>query len=364
MASDGPAMEFDGIRDVLAAWRHELASLARARLGNAIGEAPGEIALAPSAQSVSLRWEQGDDRSELANVPRDAEHTPRAVRQVLSQAGGEAARRHDAVVVLAGHDVLRPTVRLPSAGRETLRNALRYELERLSPIPPDNLYFDFAVTARDPDANTADIALRIIRRDIVDDAVRLSRAAGLAPSAIRFDGDAEQADWRAFPVDRNARLMRLWRHWSLAILGAGAMVLLLALVMAWYLRGAAVLDALTDQVLSEGMQAARVEHLRDRIDQTQAQLAFLSKQKSAPSFAAILAEVTHTLPDGSWINQFDKTGRKVRIEGFSHAASDLIALFDRSGKFANAQFTAPVTQGPTPDVERFDLSFEIVGVEK
>ncbi len=356
MASEGPALELDDVRDVLAAWRQELASLARVGLG----AAPGELEIAPQPAAVSLLWNDHP----FASVPRDPEYGARALRQALLQAGGEAARRRDAAVVLAGEDVLRPTVRLPYAARETLRSALRYELERLSPIPPDNLYFDFQVLSRDRDANTAEIALRIIRRDIVDEAVRLCRAAGLAPSAIRFEGDPVLADPRAFPVDRTARLMRLWRQWSLAILAAGALVLLLAMVMAAYLRGASALDALTDQVLSEGIQASRVEHLRDRIDQTQAQLAFLAKQKSAPSFAAILAEATHTLPDGSWITQFDKTGRKVRIEGFSHAASDLIAQFDRSGKFTNAQFAAPVTQGPTPDIERFDLTFEIVGVEK
>jgi general secretion pathway protein L len=360
MASDGPAMEFDDVRDVLAAWRQELAALVHV----GVGEAPGELAIAPQPGVVSLSWESADQTRALASVPRDHEHGARAIRQALLQAGGEAAKRRDATIVLAGEDVLRPEVRLPFASHKTLRSALRYELERLSPIPPDDLYFDFTVTSRDRDANTAEIALRIIRRDIVDDAVALCRAAGLASSAIRFEGDPVLADARAFPVDRNARLMRLWRHRSLAILGAGALALLLAVTVAAYLRGASALDALTDQVMAEGIQASRVEHLRDRIDQTQAQLVFLSKQKSAPSFAAVLAEVTRTLPDGSWITQFDKTGRKVRIEGFSHAASDLIAQFDRSGKFANAQFTAPVTQGTAPDVERFDLTFEIVGVEK
>ena len=86
-------------------------------------------------------------------------------------------KRNDAVLKLAASDVLRPMVRLPYATERVLRSALRYELEKLSPIPPDEVYFDFRIVGRDKVENTAEIELRIIRRDIVDRMIELCRAA-------------------------------------------------------------------------------------------------------------------------------------------------------------------------------------------
>ncbi len=276
---------------------------------------------------------------------------------------GPADARRDAVLVLPPDGMLEPVLRLPSASHAVLRSALNYELEKLSPIPPEQVYFDFRVTGRDHATKSAEIALRIIRRDIVDDALRQCRAAGLAIGTIRFGSDPCPADRRHFPVDRKAWLLGLWRRQSVALLGGAVLALLLAVLLAAYLRGASTLDALTDELLDAGAHASRAEQLQQRIARASTQLAFLSEQKRAPLFAATLAEVTRTLPDGSWLTELDLSGGKIRIEGYSPAAADLIAVFDRSGRFANAQFAAPVTQGPQPGIERFDLTFEIAGAK-
>jgi general secretion pathway protein L len=156
-----------------------------------------------------------------------------------------------------------------------------------------------------------------------------------------------------------AALKSRWRRNATAIVCGGALALFIALLVATYLRGMMILDNVNDLVSDEGVRAARVEQLQSRIERASAQLAFLGRQKRAPLFSAILSDVTRALPDGTWIDQFDMHGARIRISGYSHSASDLIAAFDRSGRFANAQFAAPVTQGPSPGVERFDLTFEI-----
>lgn len=310
--------------EVLSAWRVELAAL----FGDAFGPDRSELLVAYADDGI--------------------------------EAGASDGRR-DAVPVLPAAAVLRPVVRLPFASHSVLRSALTYELERLSPVPPDQIYFDFRVLSRDRAAKSAEIELRIIRRDIVDDAARRCRVAGLAVGAIRFGDDALPADPRHFPVDRHALLLGLWRRWSVALLGGATILLLLAVLLAAYLRGSSRLDALSDALQDEGTHAARAEQLQQRIERASAQLAFLAKQKHAPLFAAILADIAHVLPDDSWIAEFDMSGGRIRIGGYSRSASDLIAVFDRSGRFTNAQFAAPVTQGATPGIERFDLTFEIVG---
>lgn len=335
--------------ELFADWKREFGVFAS--VSNAWNET-GELTLAVRGGDAVLAF----NSAELGHVATSAPDAPQRLRALAAQTG-----RRDAVLSLPSGDVLRPSVRLPRASAQTLRRALTYEIERLSPIAPDAVYYDFAVTGRDPASNTVDVELRIIRRDIVDVAVALCHAAGLSVSAIRFEDDARTADRRAFPVDRAGFLRAAARHRGPTLLLGAAAVLLLAILLALYLRGAAVADDLNDQVSAEGMRAAEVERLRHRIDRTATQFAFLEKQRRAPSFVEILNDVTRTLPDGTWITEFDLTASRIRIEGYSHAASDLIAVFDRSGRFTNAQFAAPVTQGGSAGVERFDLTFELAG---
>ncbi len=345
--------------ELVADWKKELGAIAIRQFGDAWNDTSA-LTLTFHGAEVDLFVRHADGRKPLGRVASGPESAPRRIRELLSSAG---IKRRDAVLLLSSDDVLRPGVRLPRASRRTLRRALGYEIERLSPISPDEVYFDFAVTGRDPANNSADVELRIIRRDLIDPAVALCHAAGLAISSIRFGEDARPADWRAFPVDRSAFLRSQATRLGPALLAGTAIVLLIAILFTAYLRGAAVADDLADRVSAEGMRAAQVERLRHRIDRAATQFAFLEKQKRAPLFVAVLNDVTRTLPVGTWITEFDLSGNKIRIEGYSRAASDLIAAFDRSGRFTNAQFAAPVTQGISAGMERFDLTFELAGSE-
>ena len=338
--------------DVFAAWRAELGAL----FGDHLAGDTGEPCVVLRGGQPSLRWMHDGVERTLGEGA--------SLRETLVANAATVGTRRDAVLELPASDVLRPVVKLPYANARILRSALQYELEKLSPVPPDQVYFDFRMLGRDRETNAVEVELRIIRRDIVDGALALCREAGLSIGAIRFEGDRLAADRGAFPVDRNAWARALWRRHAIAALGGLATALLLAVLLASYLRGASTLDSLTDELLTEGAHASRVEQLQHRIDKAGTQLAFLAEQKRSPLFVAIMADVSRTLPDGSWLTDFSMSGNKIRIGGYSRAASELIGVFDRSGRFANAQFAAPVTQGPSPGIERFDLSFDIAGAPR
>ena len=342
----------------LRAWREELATLIEPVFGKALNGHDDGLRIEFDGQALRVLETRASDGFALGEISAGESDAGRRLREITARSGSRGHR--DAVAVLSGTEVLRPTVRLPRTSHRNLQRALVYELERLSPVSPEDVYFDFSVLGHE--SNTTDIELRIIRRDIVDRAIALCRDAGLAISEILFLGDSKPADWRTFPIDRTALLRARARRWNVALLMGLAAFLLVAILVAAYLRGAAVSDDLADEISNEGIRATQVERLHHRIDQATTQLAFLEKQKRAPLFIAILNDVTRALPDGTWITELDITGNKIRIEGYSHAASDLIGAFDRSGRFTNAQFAAPVTQGTAAGVERFDLTFEFTSV--
>jgi general secretion pathway protein L len=361
MATEQASAEFEDARAaasfLLRHWRDELASLATGVFGRFLPQAQPALVVAARADEVVLGHDEGGNFGTLARIGRGAD-TPPALGAVLTRFGLVGT---DVILRVPGIDVLRPTLQLPNGRANAIAGALRYELERLTPLDPDELYFDYAVTARDRASNTAHIQLRIIRKDIVDAAVALCRASGLQVAAIGFEGDARNASWRQFPVDRAAHVRNLWRAHGNAALAGLAIAFFALLLFAAYARGSAEIDALNDQTADEGQNAARVERIAREIATTRREFAALAREKSQPLAVAVLADLTRVLPDGTWLSEIQIDGRTVRIQGNSPSASELIGRIDSSGRFANAQFEAPVVQDAALHADHFSMVLDVVG---
>jgi general secretion pathway protein L len=354
MATDETSRPLGGqLSGLLRIWSAELGGMLRAR---AFWRGDPESTIVEFAGGeIVVSHGNAQHEAERARVPNAS-----GLALAVARTDGSAFAR-DIVLRLPQSEVLRANVWLPKANASTLRQALHFELERLSPVDPAQLYFDFAAVRRDKAANRVELALRIVRRAAVDEAVRLCHGAGLGIAGIAFAGDARLADPRQFPADKPAYYRFVWRKWNLAFLGGLALVLALAALAAWYGRNAEAQDRLAGQVLVEQSRAAIVNHIQDDIARTHARIGFLAHQKQAPLAVATLAELARLMPDGTWLNEIEINGARVHIRGYSHGAADLIGVLDRDPLFANAQFGAPLIRNPTGNVEQFDLLFDLRG---
>ncbi|MDE2182804.1 MAG: PilN domain-containing protein [Alphaproteobacteria bacterium] len=260
-------------------------------------------------------------------------------------------RGRDVIVLVPEADVLRAPCAIRASGDVVVRRALRYEVERLCPVDPATLYFDFI---RRPSG----LEIRMVRKSAIDEAVAACRGAGLAVAAIHFAADEPAADHRSFPVDKAAHLRWLARRFRHALLAATAAALLCAAVLGLYLRQAVVLDGLSGARAEAELRAARVDAMGRQADGIRRDLSRLAASKEGPFLVDLLADLTAVLPDGTWVTQLVMDGGRVRIQGGSTRATDLIALIDRAPHFANARFEAPLVHDTTAGVDRFDLSFE------
>lgn len=263
------------------------------------------------------------------------------------------------VVRVTRAELLTRMVKLPIAASRNLKNILKFELDRISPLDPQQVRFDYRVLNRDKEAGQIEVELRILKREVADDAVRLCRSVGLEPDRLGFVGDDAAAGAQGFPLSTTASLRGQWQTWRVPALSALAVVLGIGALLASYSRQQDWQDELSGELLAAKVKAHSVEVLQEQIDKAKLGMAFLGKQKQSPLLIKVLAEVTHILPDRTWLVMFELNGREVRIRGFSNDASSLIARFDNSPLFANSQFRSTLTKGPASDLERFDLSFEI-----
>ena len=350
--------QFRGVAaDLLAEWRHELAHSVQKLLSSPVMRGVEVVLLDFDNGEVRVNLVGRDTIRRIGRTSGTGEIAAREISSLLAASELVARGTTDVAVQLPAQDVLRRRFELPAARRATLARAVPFELERLSPIEADKLYYDFTVL-QSAKKKQSEIELRIVKRSTVDSAIALAREAGLRVGEIRFAGDPRDADWKSFPVDRTTWLKLKWRQWNVLALAAAAIVLAIAVVFAAYLRGAAASDSLSAEVDVAGNRAAVVHRLAHEISDVQAQIEFPLAEKRAPFLLRILAELTRILPEGTWLTEFDLDGGKVHIQGFSKSASDVVGDIDRSPLFADAQFMAPLQSAQNGN-ERFDLSFDV-----
>jgi len=354
---DGAALRpGDWIEQLGAGWRWWLETLATfvprpVRDAFAGGEDAVVIAVQPTELVVTRR--AGSFEGVVARIPRD-EFAARTLRLSVPHRTGLGAWFADPVVLeLQADEALTRPLHLPRGAARNLGSILKHEVVRQSPIDAQSIYYDYHVTGRGTEG--VDVALRIIRREPVDALLQLCREAGVAVSAVIFEGDTRLAEG-TFPTDLAAtRHLRLAPRMVPMLMGI-LLVLLAGLALSIYLRGETAAADLQDRVDAARGGAMAVAALQHNLDDAHRQAAFLAQQKRNPATVAVLADVARLLPDGAWLYELEINGGEIRLHGFSNQAASLIALFDASPDFADAQFRSPLMQGPAPNSQRFDLS--------
>ncbi|MDE2184067.1 MAG: PilN domain-containing protein [Alphaproteobacteria bacterium] len=337
---------------LLAEWRAELAVVLREKFAGRLRDDRQHLCIDMGADEIVLARVNAGGEQVIARAPRAACHdTIAATPQARTALNGT----RNVVLRFPRSSVLHLDLELPAASGATLRQAAAFELERLCPIRPDQLYFDCASVRS---GRVARVGLRAVMRAEVDKAVALCRASGLGVGSIRFEGDPRAADPRVFPIDRNAFLRLWWLRYGAFALGVAAIVLLAALLTGIYLRGAAEDDQLMTQLVSMDEQVAAVHRMQRDVRDLRTQIEFPAAQKRAPLLLDVLAQVTDALPDGTWLTELQIKGGKAHISGLSKSPSDLIGAIGRRPLFSNAQFGAPL-EGAQNGTERFDLSFDV-----
>ncbi|MEI9997226.1 MAG: PilN domain-containing protein [Rhizomicrobium sp.] len=356
-AEPGPSEWIYRLRAGWRWWLDELASLVPRRLRDAFETGRDAILIEVRPAELIVARRTTAFETMIARIPRDA-FAARTLRLSTPRATGLAAWLADPVILqLPAEDALVRPLRLPRGAARNLDDILRHEVVRQSPIGTEDIYYDYRVANTDRDG--LDVALRIIRREPVDDAVALCREAGIALSAVAFDGDARKADGGTFPADPAAAQRLRWAPRIVPMLAGLVLLLAAGMVASLYLRGEAVAADLSDRVDAARARAMTVERLQHRLDAANRRAVFLAQQKRNPAAIAVLARVARLLPDDTWLYEFELNGDEVRLHGFSPEAASLIALFDAAAFFSDAQFRSPLMQGPSPGLQRFDLSVRL-----
>jgi general secretion pathway protein L len=253
--------------------------------------------------------------------------------------------------------VFRP-LGLPRRAGEFLDGVVRSQIDRLTPWTAAEAAFGYA-------APTDEGSQRIA---VVVAATARTTVASIAEAAMAFGAESVKASTRpdtqgAAPIEVFAERSRTERRVHGVKRRLAACLALASAAAALSLIGAVALGGDADARLTtlERRIAARHAALVDsRGGREDAAIAELDARKRAsPLGVLVLEALSRILPDDTYLDELRIEGDKIQIAGMTRDAPALIALIERSRRFARAMFFSPTTRGPGDNADSFHIEAHI-----
>ena len=279
-------------------------------------------------------------------------------KAALSAIGARRYRQWPLILRLEANLGMRKIIDLPSAARDDLASLLEFELDRLTPFSPKDVFFAWRILDRDQGADRIAVKLEIAPKMLVDRAADWAAQHGRSIDRLEIDGDDQEPTLNLFSGQTKEETKGRFKHF-LPILALGLAVTAVWIPMS---RQQDLVDQLEQELATLKSSADETLLLREKLDLETARAGFLVEAKSnLPAMTLILAELTALIPDHSHILQLEINDDGIRLSGLADKASDLISILDQSEMFASPAFRSAVTRDPRNGKERFQIAVKLTG---
>ena len=259
--------------------------------------------------------------------------------------------------------VLALPVELPAAVESNLDQALRFQLDQISPFRAEHVVFDHRVENHDQAHGRIEVTLRIVPNEVLEPLLTRARAFGAVVHAVDTlagDDPPRPEGFNLLPASRRPRYVHARARLNM-LLGVGLAVVL-GLVMAQSVvlreRTVAGLQTQADELRGE---ARRVMQLRQDFEETLQAANFLAQKRARqPAAIELLDEITEILPNDIWLQQFQLQGRDLRIQGQADGSQRVIGLLNESALFDSPEITGAISIDPRTGQERFRSQVRVV----
>ena len=346
------------IKAFLDWWINELIAVAPSFLLGSNKNEDNMILVVPGDKEAVFLHHTGQHWQELGRC--HPESTAEEVADIISGTG--SGKRRYIAARLSATSGLRRELDLPLAAEEELKQVLTHQLDTLSPYPPNDVYFDYRVTGKDPKKNSLKVELFIAPRSTVDNVVKQMDNWGLTPECLDIEtrGQLTQPQCNLLPPslipEKPPTSLSKFNKFLLAV-----NLILLAALAATHLTGLATTqDKLRTKMETAKLKAEATLKIREKAEKLKEEADFLSnlREDTVPKIA-ILEELTRIFPDGTWLDRGILEQNRIKIYGLSSEASNLLSEIEKSQMFENVAFQAPVVQEKRFGKERFQISADL-----
>ncbi|MGL5001476.1 MAG: hypothetical protein ACRDAM_00885 [Casimicrobium sp.] len=285
---------------------------------------------------------------------------------------GNSNKLRDVTLVIGEGNGLRRKVELPLAVEERLGQVLAYELDRLTPLRADELYYDFRLLSRNVSRGVCVVELLAAPKSRVNEMIANAKASGaevtrllLAPNDVDHGIDLLRK-----PADEAAS--KDAKRWLTPLLVALCALLALALVAYPIYKKRQHVIALLPIESSARADAEAASVVQRQLDKQVAEYNHLLKRKHASPIAVqVLEDMTKRLPEDTWAQSFEiktvagaPTGthpREVIVQGETGSGAKLLQIVQESTLLKDPVLKAAMTR-VSPTAERFHFAGELVAV--
>lgn len=270
--------------------------------------------------------------------------------------------RRGAIEIAAGiqrQDTVEIMTTLPRVAQGNLDEVLDYEIDRLTPFEPGEIYYA-GEPAGSSSPDTIAIRLTYTARARADGIIDRMSAAGLQPVRLGvLDETGRLGSINLLPGSAKKR----WRTGR--VVAAVLAILSVLFLTGWwtlnYLQRSDRIAALEGK-LDETRRAAiaRQTTSGDVQDYEHLKLRAYDAKKSALSSLLVLDALTEALPDNTVLTTLEVQSDTILMSGNSAEASGLIARLDGHPAFSNPVFRSPITRSETEGRSSFVLSVDVV----
>ncbi|MCW8305955.1 fimbrial assembly protein [Acidiphilium sp. PA] len=249
--------------------------------------------------------------------------------------------------------ILTTTITLPLAAERHLATAVAFEMDRLTPFDPEEIWFGTEILRRDRAAGLLALRLAVLPRQSVAPLLDALAAAGLHATRIE---DPTRDGMTALTLDHAAPPARRLDRVLATLCG----LLALACLITPLARQQSALAALAAQHSALAPRLHEAEVLRARLAAASQGAATLAREQAREGDAlAALAAITTALPDRSFLTDFSFRHGVATLDGESPNAAGLVAALSADHRFADPAFAAPVTRALNEHADIFSIRVKV-----
>lgn len=348
--------------------RSELLTWWAERMGELLPSRLRAGAAAPDALLVTVRAPDCDDGLEADFALRRRGRETALGRFSLDAAAlaglPAALRRRPRRVVLRSPPgtLLEREAVLPLAARHDPGGVLRYELDRLTPFAPDEVFWTWRQEGRDTARSALRVRVSLLPKASLRAPIDALRRAGLPPAGL--EATVPGGEVRAIPMGEAAiapsRRREAWRRRGLAAAGIACGGLAVAAAALPFALQSFALAAADRHIEALRPRVVEAEALRRRIAEARGgQDAFAAERARVGDALRTIAALTEILPDDTWLTELTLRQRKLTMAGRSAGAARLIGLLSADPTIRDAAFVAPVTRAEAGGGDAFSIRAEL-----
>lgn len=272
-----------------------------------------------------------------------------------------ARRRLAQCLRLPARLALRQTISLPVEAESNLSEVVGYELDRYTPFRADQVYFGYRVLGRDGAARQLSVEMTVVRRVTVDEWLTTARNLSFRPERIEVAHPGPDTAYLQTLLTPDVSMHPRARQRLRPALATFAAILAVASIAIPFSATEQQAAAMRDEIAGLQKRSEEVAALKKKIATLREDQDFVIKQKSLSlTSSELLWEITHLLPDDTWLTDLHAAGSDVELSGISGSASRLIGLIEQSGRFRETAFRSPIIAESVTGKERFSIATHVV----